>query len=523
LIPIRASTASTIIVGPFLDDTDGKTPETAIDVTTIDCDLYKRSTKYDLTLTASGGDNDCVHVANGYYSLELTTGNTDTTGRARITFNVSGAMPVWEDLDIQWVRYYDPKYTDDYWEVDLRQIVGVTQSATDLKDFADTGYNPSTHKVQGVVLADTVTTLTGHTAQTGDSYARLGAPAGASIAADLLTIDNLVDDLESRLTTARAGYLDNLSGGAVALASTALTNATWTDTKAGYLDNLSGGAVALASTALSSANWTNTRAGYLDNLSGGAVALEANALSSATWTSTRAGYLDNLSGGAVALEANALSSSTWTNTRAGYLDNLPTISSSVSTIDSKVDAIDNYIDTEITAILEDTGTSLPATLATIEGKIDSVDNYIDTEVTAILEDTGTTLPATLATILADTAELQGDLANGGRLDLLIDAIKAKTDNLPDGIKKNTAFTAFTFLLVDSTDHVTAKTGRFVSGSYSGDGGAPTALTNSGSITEIGSGLYEIDLTAAELNYNTVTLIFTASGADTRVITIHPST
>lgn len=36
----------------------------------------------------------------------------------------------------------------------------------------------------------------------------------------------------------------------------------------------------------------------------------------------------------------------------------------------------------------------------------------------------------IAEILADTTELQGDLANGGRLDLLFDAIKAKTDGLP---------------------------------------------------------------------------------------------
>lgn len=36
----------------------------------------------------------------------------------------------------------------------------------------------------------------------------------------------------------------------------------------------------------------------------------------------------------------------------------------------------------------------------------------------------------LAAIVADTNELQGDWANGGRLDLLIDAIKAVTDNIP---------------------------------------------------------------------------------------------
>jgi len=47
--------------------------------------------------------------------------------------------------------------------------------------------------------------LNGHTAQTGDSYARLGAPAGASISADIAVI-------EGRLTAARAGYLDALSG-----------------------------------------------------------------------------------------------------------------------------------------------------------------------------------------------------------------------------------------------------------------------------------------------------------------------
>lgn len=47
--------------------------------------------------------------------------------------------------------------------------------------------------------------------------------------------------------------------------------------------------------------------------------------------------------------------------------------------------------------------------------INTIDDFLDTEIAAIL---------------ADTNELQTDLVNGGRLDLLIDAIKAKTDNLP---------------------------------------------------------------------------------------------
>jgi hypothetical protein len=70
-----------------------------------------------------------------------------------------------------------------------------------------------------------------HAQQTGDAFARLGAPGGASTAADIAAVksdsaaiksktDNLpaspaaqgkLDDLESRLTATRAGYLDKLN------------------------------------------------------------------------------------------------------------------------------------------------------------------------------------------------------------------------------------------------------------------------------------------------------------------------
>jgi len=83
----------------------------------------------------------------------------------------------------------------------------------------------------------------------------------------------------------------------------------------------------------------------------------------------------------------------------------------IAGLDTKIDTIDNFLDTEIAAILEDTGTTLPATLTTIEGKVDAVDNYVDTEVAAIksvvddiLVDTGTTLDA-LVKDIPTTAEL----------------------------------------------------------------------------------------------------------------------
>jgi len=52
----------------------------------------------------------------------------------------------------------------------------------------------------------TVTTLTGHTAQTGDNYARLGGPAGASVSADIADIPT-VAEFNAR-TLVAASYFD---------------------------------------------------------------------------------------------------------------------------------------------------------------------------------------------------------------------------------------------------------------------------------------------------------------------------
>lgn len=127
----------------------------------------------------------------------------------------------------------------------------------------------------------------------------------------------------------------------------------------------------------------------------------------------------------------------------------------------------------------------------------------------------------LSAIIADTNELQSDWADGGRLDLLIDAIKAKTDLRPSGIPKNVALSNFPFLMIDSSDHLSPKTGLTVTAKISKDGGAFAASTNSSA--EISHGVYDIDLTQAERNADVSTIKLTAEGADQRTITIVSST
>src|SRR5690606_35899188 len=107
VIPLKQSTATVVLIGPFLDADDGVTPETGLTVGSIDVDVYKGVTKSDLTITASGGQNDMVHVANGFYSLELTATDTNTLGRLVVTANIAGALPVWHEFVVLPANVYD--------------------------------------------------------------------------------------------------------------------------------------------------------------------------------------------------------------------------------------------------------------------------------------------------------------------------------------------------------------------------------------------------------------------------------
>lgn len=88
-----------------------------------------------------------------------------------------------------------------------------------------------------------------------------------------------------------------------------------------------------------------------------------------------------------------------------------------------------------------------------------------------------------------------------------------------GIKKNTAFAKFGFLMTDSTNHNPA-TGKTVSVTRSIDGGSWSAGTLS-SVTEVGNGDYTVDFAAADLNGNCIVLRATATGCDDLFVSIFP--
>ncbi len=129
---------------------------------------------------------------------------------------------------------------------------------------------------------------------------------------------------------------------------------------------------------------------------------------------------------------------------------------------------------DIYSLLSDVGSDLHV----LSGAVDTLDNYVDTEVAAI---------------------------------------KAKTDNLPEGVTKNAILANFMFFMVDSTDHVTGKTGLTVTAERSLDGAAFGACANA--VAEVANGVYKITLAAADTNADFVVYKFTAAGADATVIAV----
>jgi len=241
MLYLKQSTAATIKLGPFVDDSDGKTAETELTISQADIRLSKNGGDIAQTHNSAGATHDEL----GYYNVPLDTTDTNTLGTLKVIVSESGALPVFADFMVITAEAYDTLCGTDHFTVDLNgtpsvnvvqisgdstaadnlesycdgttaqpvnvtQIGGTAQSAIDLKDFADTGYDPTTHKVQGVVLTDTCTT---NTDMRGTDNAYTGTPPTA--VAIRQEMDSNSTQLAAILTdtgTTLDGKLDTIAG-----------------------------------------------------------------------------------------------------------------------------------------------------------------------------------------------------------------------------------------------------------------------------------------------------------------------
>lgn len=160
-----------------------------------------------------------------------------------------------------------------------------------------------------------------------------------------------------------------------------------------------------------------------------------------------------------------------------------------------------------TQTARDLGTSVLLSSGTGTGQLSITSGVVDGNVTK-WNGTAVASPAT-AGYPAVTVKVG---TGTGELNLTSGAIPVKGN-----IKKNTALTAFAFMMTDSTNHNPAAS-LTVTCTRSIDGGAFGAGTLA-NVTEVGVGIYVVDFGAGDLNGNTIILRATATASDDTFVRI----
>lgn len=111
--PLRYNTASQEIpLGPFVDKTDGNTPETALTIANTDIKLQK----YGATSQTNKNSGGATHIATGDYYAVLDATDTDTLGPMRVKVHISAdALPVWLDCCVYPANVFDSMILNTEW------------------------------------------------------------------------------------------------------------------------------------------------------------------------------------------------------------------------------------------------------------------------------------------------------------------------------------------------------------------------------------------------------------------------
>lgn len=100
---LKQSTASqSVLLGPFVDDTDGTTAETGLTIANTDIRLSANGGNM-FAKTSGGG----THDEEGHYTITLDATDTATVGRLQVSCKVAGALAVWAEFQVLEEAVYD--------------------------------------------------------------------------------------------------------------------------------------------------------------------------------------------------------------------------------------------------------------------------------------------------------------------------------------------------------------------------------------------------------------------------------
>jgi len=123
---LKQSTTATIVLGPFVDSTDGDTAETALTIAQADVRLSKNAGTY----AQVNESTSATHMEAGLYSKPLNTTDTNTLGILTVAVKPSGALRVRQDYAVVTANVYDSLHSTDVLDVSVTQIAGSAVSTS---------------------------------------------------------------------------------------------------------------------------------------------------------------------------------------------------------------------------------------------------------------------------------------------------------------------------------------------------------------------------------------------------------
>lgn len=183
---LKQSTAVTVKIGPFVDDTDFKTAETALTISQADIRLSKNGGAFAQSNNAAGA----THDASGYYGVPLDATDTNTLGTLRVFVAETGALQVWQDFMVAPANVWDSLFGADLLQVDSTQLLGTayaTPSVAGIQEVDVTHFNGTA----GTFAAGRPEVNTTHAAGTAWNSGAIGA---ATLAADTITAAKIAAD-----------------------------------------------------------------------------------------------------------------------------------------------------------------------------------------------------------------------------------------------------------------------------------------------------------------------------------------
>lgn len=209
---LRQSTANqSVVIGPFVDATDGNTAETGLTIANTDIRLSKNGGNI-VGKNSGGGTHDEL----GYYTITLDATDTNTVGRLQLMVHVSGALPVYHEFQVLEEAVYDamfassaPGYVANA-PVNVAQISGDGTAADNLEAALDgTGgvtlsadLDGDVSGVVGAVAGNVGGNVAGSVGSIG-----AGGITATSIASNALTLAKFASDILAALGIVASGTL----------------------------------------------------------------------------------------------------------------------------------------------------------------------------------------------------------------------------------------------------------------------------------------------------------------------------